>query len=678
MGLPPRLLAPGGWGELASDLGSGVSGALGDHVPVQRRRLSGPPRDPVRRAAHRRARRLARVLRRARIGDPAPGRWSRWSAVSRSRAQPSRRPTRSLGLVLFAGIAAWLWLGRIGEDGAVPRLRSWSRAPRSPCRLRRRSTATARCSTTGAGTSARPPTRSRSLLVGPHLRAARLVAYRQDADDVTARAPSTGGPRCWSASTAFAGSAAGGSTSARYELPEPAARALSVEDRIAELNPRWVHRPTFHIDELSSPLLVAPGAVLLLPGLTIASGGPSGLTLPPDDEPSPPATPTRSPPTSPTPPRAAPRRPRAPRPRPPPVHPDRPSTDPVRAGPNRPFRRPLQARHPAAADRQPAHDGRAAVRGRGRRARPADPRRLGLRAGLPARPPASPQGTAGELRRRRGDRALSAHAATPTASRRRGRELPLRAFLFRDRVGYCQQFSGAMALMLRMVGIPARVAAGFSPGTPQPERHRMRWSATSTPTPGSRSTSTASAGSRSTRRPRRRPPPPSPAAWACPRARQRTHQPASQRGGPIPLDQRRPQAVAGGGTPWLAIAAVLGVAIAAAWGVSVARRRRGFLALPPDEGARAQARELGALVGHLGLDRSAGVTLLDLERRLATIAGPAAGAYPRALRLARFAPDGDGPPTLRDRRDLRRALYGKGRSRRWLAGIRAIPPGAPR
>ncbi len=44
--------------------------------------------------------------------------------------------------------------------------------------------------------------------------------------------------------------------------------------------------------------------------------------------------------------------------------------------------------------------------------------------------------------------------------------LPLRAFLFQDRIGYCQQFAGSMALMLRMVGIPARVAAGFAPGTP--------------------------------------------------------------------------------------------------------------------------------------------------------------------------------------------------------------------
>ena len=41
---------------------------------------------------------------------------------------------------------------------------------------------------------------------------------------------------------------------------------------------------------------------------------------------------------------------------------------------------------------------------------------------------------------------------------------PLDAFLFDDRVGYCQHFSGAMALLLRMGGVPARVAVGFSPG----------------------------------------------------------------------------------------------------------------------------------------------------------------------------------------------------------------------
>ena len=41
---------------------------------------------------------------------------------------------------------------------------------------------------------------------------------------------------------------------------------------------------------------------------------------------------------------------------------------------------------------------------------------------------------------------------------------PLDHFLFDGKAGYCQHFSGAMALLLRMGGVPARVASGFSPG----------------------------------------------------------------------------------------------------------------------------------------------------------------------------------------------------------------------
>ena len=44
------------------------------------------------------------------------------------------------------------------------------------------------------------------------------------------------------------------------------------------------------------------------------------------------------------------------------------------------------------------------------------------------------------------------------------RAVPLEAFVARDRAGYCQQFSGAMALMLRMGGVPARAASGFTTG----------------------------------------------------------------------------------------------------------------------------------------------------------------------------------------------------------------------
>jgi protein-glutamine gamma-glutamyltransferase len=41
---------------------------------------------------------------------------------------------------------------------------------------------------------------------------------------------------------------------------------------------------------------------------------------------------------------------------------------------------------------------------------------------------------------------------------------PLAHFVEEGRRGYCQQFAGAMTLMLRFLGIPARVAAGFTSG----------------------------------------------------------------------------------------------------------------------------------------------------------------------------------------------------------------------
>lgn len=43
-------------------------------------------------------------------------------------------------------------------------------------------------------------------------------------------------------------------------------------------------------------------------------------------------------------------------------------------------------------------------------------------------------------------------------------EHALRRFVLEDRVGYCEYFATAMAVMLRTTGIPARVAVGFLPG----------------------------------------------------------------------------------------------------------------------------------------------------------------------------------------------------------------------
>ena len=53
------------------------------------------------------------------------------------------------------------------------------------------------------------------------------------------------------------------------------------------------------------------------------------------------------------------------------------------------------------------------------------------------------------------------YTLTPPASVYRS---PYAAFLFDTRTGYCQHFAGAMALLLRFNGIPARVAVGFATG----------------------------------------------------------------------------------------------------------------------------------------------------------------------------------------------------------------------
>jgi protein-glutamine gamma-glutamyltransferase len=48
---------------------------------------------------------------------------------------------------------------------------------------------------------------------------------------------------------------------------------------------------------------------------------------------------------------------------------------------------------------------------------------------------------------------------------------PLVGFVTETHAGYCQYFAGAMALMLRYLGIPARVAVGFAGGAYDPNQH---------------------------------------------------------------------------------------------------------------------------------------------------------------------------------------------------------------
>src|SRR5262249_46335950 len=53
---------------------------------------------------------------------------------------------------------------------------------------------------------------------------------------------------------------------------------------------------------------------------------------------------------------------------------------------------------------------------------------------------------------------------------------PLVTFVAQTRTGYCQFYAGAMALMLRYLGIPARVAVGFVSGTYDSSKHE--WTVT--------------------------------------------------------------------------------------------------------------------------------------------------------------------------------------------------------
>ena len=107
--------------------------------------------------------------------------------------------------------------------------------------------------------------------------------------------------------------------------------------------------------------------------------------------------------------------------------------------------------------------GGAALEARRSARRAASSARSGYGGVLTALAPADPR-RPHRLRRGPSDRAAPPGGTTVHRGARRRASRPLRSFLLETATGYCQQFSGAMALMLRMDGIPARVVSGFSPG----------------------------------------------------------------------------------------------------------------------------------------------------------------------------------------------------------------------
>jgi transglutaminase-like putative cysteine protease len=261
---------------------------------------------------------------------------------------------------------------------------------------------------------------------------------------------------------------------------------------------------------------------------------------------------------------------------------------------------------------------------------------------------------------------------------------PLEAFLFEDEIGYCQQFSGAMALMLRMSGIPARVVSGFAPGSFDKEtgEYRVRdldahswvevyfndigW-VTFDPTPQAAPADRAGRGPEAER-------------LDIPTGGEtRLGDGAS----PLPDRGADPATTAGraaedeGGPLGLPAILALIAAAAVAGAAALVLRRRALRGpgLPPID---AGLRELERALPRLGWSLGPGTTLLELERRLARGAGPESAGYVARLRAGRFSPRGALLPGRAERAALRRELTATGGLRARLRGFWALPPGGPR
>jgi transglutaminase-like putative cysteine protease len=255
-------------------------------------------------------------------------------------------------------------------------------------------------------------------------------------------------------------------------------------------------------------------------------------------------------------------------------------------------------------------------------------------------------------------------------------DYPLIAFLFGSKRGYCQQFAGAMALLLRMGGVPARVAVGFTTG--------QRSSAAGTyvvsdldahawveawfpsygwvrfdPTPDA---DPALGGS-------------VPGAGAA--SGELTLPPATATG----FGDHRSDGAANAvrhhrrhGSPGSSAALAVILAIAAVGAltlialVAFSRRRRRARGVDRVDELERALRRCRTEVGD-------GVTLAMLERRFAD--APQAAEYIRRIRRARFAGGGAGP-TRTQRRALRRRLArGRGLAG-WLRALIALPPARAR
>jgi transglutaminase-like putative cysteine protease len=241
---------------------------------------------------------------------------------------------------------------------------------------------------------------------------------------------------------------------------------------------------------------------------------------------------------------------------------------------------------------------------------------------------------------------------------------PLVAFVNRTKAGYCQHYAGAMTLMLRMLGIPSRVAVGFTSG----ELEDGKWVVTDheahawvevwfaghgwvpfDPTPG-RATFGANYSFASD----------DAAAIAAldrgdlsgapnPRERELPDSADIVRTAP-PGDDRPPSLfglILGAATLWVLLVGV---------GKAVVRRAR-YVRCDAREAATASRRELEAYVRDQGIPVPASATLEDLRRIVGEQLGIDCRTYADAAAHARFGPPEEcGGASDVARRELRSLL----------------------
>ena len=223
---------------------------------------------------------------------------------------------------------------------------------------------------------------------------------------------------------------------------------------------------------------------------------------------------------------------------------------------------------------------------------------------------------------------------------------PLVAFVTRTKAGYCQHFAGAMAAMLRMLGVPARVAVGFTSGTQDEDG---KWVVTDheahawvevwfaglgwipfDPTPGRGTFAGAYSFASDSEA----------AVAALSRGELTRSDPVRGRALPDAADLGGEFAATEERAPSLfAIALLLGALWALGVGIAKAgARRTRYLTRDPRRIATASRRELEAFLRDQGAVIPPGATLIALQRTVQEELGLDGRAYAAAAAHARFGP----------------------------------------